>query len=214
MNKKICSQCEYYRDPQVRQAVLLDHEMNYPGVIKASKEYRHSLEVKIEVEKLEVSNLEMEGLTYYDQEPVTTAWCAYYTEKYKDDCSVDCITGIRQQSFYLCKFYNANGDCEAFSVKSKKTLKKCEECKHFRSNNKSSDLDIPIEDFDIWREITESRHEYRELEALEKLSMLKRNEQKWSFKPEYSSYCGISEDNKIYLAQELKNFFCDCKDFE
>lgn len=63
-------------------------------------------------------------------------------------------------------------------------------------------------------QIQRESNERREHEALDKLSMLKKKEQQWSFKPEYNSYCGLSEDNQIYLAKELKNPFGDCQDFE
>lgn len=211
---KICYNCKHCRNQQERQSVISDDDTKYPKVIEELRGYQSHLKFKGSEEEKYINSATKKHLKYYHEEPIKMPWCAHYTDKHKDECSFNPVTGTRQKRFHLCQKYNAKGDCQAFSPKTEKNTKKCDKCKHFCSSKPPTPSIAPTEeDFDLWMQIIESQHQRREHEAVAKIDMLKTKEQEWSFKPKYNSYCGLLAPN-IYLAHELKNAYSDCKDFQ
>ncbi|MBA3756354.1 MAG: hypothetical protein H0X02_09080 [Nitrosomonas sp.] len=94
----------------------------------------------------------------------------------------------------------------------------CETCGWFRPIRPLSQLlthELGVRDQQIVSQIltiVKDEREVQEQEYLWNLEVRQLGEKDWKINPKMSDYCGLCEQEKIYLLHEVKNYDGDCKD--
>lgn len=99
-------------------------------------------------------------------------------------------------------------------------MNKCKECKHFRKVKPASQLfvqaigttDAAISNALV--KIQEDENQQKGNEANIRMNMDRNDKDFWGFQPVMSDFCGLREEEEIYLIKEIKNLGGQCTDFE
>jgi len=92
----------------------------------------------------------------------------------------------------------------------------CEQCAHFRPERQPSELlNLGIEErtASAFEQNLDAQERLRDSEGRVKSSLMQSGSERWFMRPQVLSYCGLREDEGVFLLCEMKNPRQSCGDF-
>jgi hypothetical protein len=94
--------------------------------------------------------------------------------------------------------------------------RRCNQCAHFRPRRNLAENLRLANSLDTAQTVSQIMDTQQRLLGQEeglKVELLASHRERWPFKPQVQAYCGVREDQNVYLVHEIKNRDGDCDDF-